>query len=297
MRKFKPIIVDAIYLITIYLLGVLGLIFLSLYVNSSPNSFVYNNIKLILFSVEVVLVLSTIILYALYLFNRGILFKIISVFLVLLDLCLILLYVINKTGILDKISTKDELRNFIQSFGGGAVFIFILIQFSQVVFLPIPSFITVGAGALLFGPLRASIYSSIGIVIGSIVSFLIGKKFGYKVVSCIVGKKNLDRVIDLTRNKDKILFTFMFLLPFFPDDVLCFVAGITSMSFRFFIVMIILTRTISVFASTYSLSNSLIPYNTWWGILVWILIFILIILLIKTIFKKENYKTYKTLEK
>ena len=33
-----------------------------------------------------------------------------------------------------------------------AVILFILIQFLQVVVLPIPAFITVGAGVLLFGP-------------------------------------------------------------------------------------------------------------------------------------------------
>ncbi len=63
----------------------------------------------------------------------------------------------------------------------------------------------------------------------------------------------------------------MFLFPFFPDDLLCFVAGVTTVKPLFFSVMIIIVRLISVFVSSYSLNNSIIPYNTWWGILLWAL--------------------------
>ena len=80
----------------------------------------------------------------------------------------------------------------------------------------------------------------------------------------------------------------MFLFPFFPDDLLCFVAGITSVSSKFFIAMIIVTRIVSVFVSSYSVNNSLIPYNTWWGILLWGLFFVFTVLLSIIISKKGN---------
>ncbi len=67
----------------------------------------------------------------------------------------------------------------------------------------------------------------------------------------------------------------MFLLPLFPDDVLCFVAGLSSMTWGYFIIMIILTRALSVFSTAYSFE--LIPFNTWWGILIWIIIAALVI--------------------
>ncbi|MDE7265436.1 MAG: hypothetical protein K2N52_04110, partial [Clostridia bacterium] len=59
------------------------------------------------------------------------------------------------------------------------------------------------------------------------------------------------------------------------DDVLCFVAGLSSMSWPFFLVMIVLTRAISVVTTAYSVD--LIPFNTWWGILIWLLIAAVII--------------------
>jgi len=37
--------------------------------------------------------------------------------------------------------------------------------------------------------------------------------------------------------------------------------------------MIFITRIISVFTSSFSMNNSLIPYDTWWGIVIWIVFF------------------------
>ena len=154
--------------------------------------------------------------------------------------------------------------------------------------MPIPSFVTVGAGVLLFGPLKGAIFSAIGIILGSIVGFTIGRIFGYKVAKWLVGEDSLNKALNLIKGKDKVVLTFIMLFPFFPDDVICFVAGITSISPTFFIVMIFITRTITVFVSSYSFSGSIIPYNTWWGILIWLIIFAVTIVLSVIIYKNSD---------
>ena len=132
---------------------------------------------------------------------------------------------------------------------------------------------------MLFGPFWGGVYSAIGIIVGSLVAYFIGRIFGYKVAKWLVGKENLDKGLKLIKGKDKVILTFMFLFPFFPDDILCFVAGITTINPSFFIIMIFITRIISIFSSTYSMNNNFIPYNTWWGILIWALLFAIVILL------------------
>ena len=118
------------------------------------------------------------------------------------------------------------------------------------VFLPIPAFITAGAGVLLFGPFLGAVYSYIGITLGSFVAYFIGKIFGVKVANWLVGENNLKKGLNTIKGKDKVVLTFMFLFPFFPDDVLCFVAGITTIKPLFFIVMILITRLVSIFATS-----------------------------------------------
>lgn len=199
-----------------------------------------------------------------------------------------LFFAISITGFIKNITGKDALREFIESSDsyGVMVCIFILLQFLQVVVLPIPSSVTVMAGAMLFGPWLCSLYSFIGILIGSIVAFAIGRLLGYRVVSWIVGKEELDKWLEKIKGKDYLILSIMFLLPLFPDDVLCFVAGLSSMTWPYFTVMIIITRALTITLS--SLTFVSIPFNTWWGLLCWALIVAAVVVLFWLVIKYSD---------
>ncbi len=198
------------------------------------------------------------------------------------------MYLLAYTGFLKKIKSVEDLREFIASYGALSVALFLLIQILQVVVLPIPGVIAIGAGVLLFGPFWGAVLSLIGITAGSFIAFFIGRKLGYKVVKWLVGKENLDKGLELVKGKDKIILTFMFLFPFFPDDVLCFVSGLSSMSVKFFTIMILITRTVSTFTTAYSVNGSLIPYNTWWGLLIWAVLIVATYLLVRFVYKNSG---------
>lgn len=191
-----------------------------------------------------------------------------------LIVCLLIIsgifFAVCATGFLKDMTSIEALREYIESSGNWAVWVFILFQFLQVVILPIPSTVTVMAGVALFGPLKCSIFSFIGIFIGSVLAFGIGRWLGYKVVSWIVGKEDLDKWLKKIKGKDYLILSIMFLLPLFPDDVLCFIAGLSSMTWGYFLVMIFVTRALSITLSAYSFDT--IPFTTWWGILCWALI-------------------------
>lgn len=191
-----------------------------------------------------------------------------------LIVCLLIIsgifFAVCATGFIKDMTSIEALREYIESSGNWAVWVFILFQFLQVVILPIPSTVTVMAGVALFGPLKCSIFSFIGIFIGSVLAFGIGRWLGYKVVSWIVGKEDLDKWLKKIKGKDYLILSIMFLLPLFPDDVLCFIAGLSSMTWGYFLIMIFVTRALSITLSAYSFDT--IPFTTWWGILCWALI-------------------------
>lgn len=269
----------------IVVLGAAAIVFGLLYMNLTNISFLERHTSLIETLFIIIIGLVTIISVVCQLSDKKFVYRLTFLTLILMTAALAVLYVIQITGLWDKIDSVEDLRNYVSGFGGYAVFIFIAIQFLQVVVLPIPGFITVSVGVLLFGAFRGSVYSVIGIVSASIVAFFIGRVFGYKVAGWLVGKENLDKGLELVKGKDKVILTFMFLFPFFPDDVLCFVAGLSSMSVPYYIVMITITRIINIVVSAYSVNGSIIPYNTWWGILLWIAVFILVAALCYAIYK------------
>jgi len=179
---------------------------------------------------------------------------------------LILLY----TGLWEKLNSVEKLKSFILEQGiWGRVF-FVFLQFIQVAFLPIPSPLVVVAGSLIYGPFQASLLSLAGILLGSAVAFAIGRIFGKKVVSFMVGKDNQKKWSSYLSNA-KYSFVLMMLLPLFPDDVLCMVAGLTDMSWTFFMVTQLITRTIGIFTMSFLSVGDIIPFSGW-GIYVWIFI-------------------------
>ena len=188
----------------------------------------------------------------------------------------VIFYILCHTGGIRFVTDQQALQQYIDGFGAWAVIIYILFSYLQVVILPVPGSVTVAAGVMLFGWLECAVYSFIGIVLGSITAFAIGRLIGYKAVCWIVGKEDLDKWLDKIKGKDYLILSLMFLLPMFPDDVLCFVAGLSSMTWPYFLIMITITRLISCF--TVAPSINLIPFNEWWGIITWVVILAMVAL-------------------
>lgn len=205
---------------------------------------------------------------------------------ILLLLAAVIFYVIIRTGFIEVIRDEEEFRAFLERAGVWMSLVFIVLQFLQVVILPIPSTVTVVAGSALFGPLLGSIYSLIGILLGSFTAFAVGRFAGYRVVAWLVGKETLDTWLKKIKGKDKIFLSAMFVLPVFPDDVLCFVAGLSSMSFGLFALVIVISRILAIFTTSYSVS--LIPFDTWWGLLIWALIAVGVVVVFFLLYKKSD---------
>ena len=282
--RFKKIL-TILFFLTV---GVLGVVFTVLYVNTFDAEFLTNYSSLINAISVLIFSILTILTIVFFNNNKEFIYKLFLCVIATITISIISLYILKKSGLFDKIHSIEEFREYISSFGSWTIIVFIVCQFLQVVVLPIPSFITVGAGVLLFGPFLGAVFSCIGIILGSICAFFVGRLFGYNIVKWLIGEKALNKGLNAVKGKDKVILTFMFLFPFFPDDVLCFVAGITTMSSLFFISMIIIVRIVCIFISSYSMNNSIIPYDTWWGILLWILFFILHIVLV-VLFWKRSY--------
>lgn len=191
------------------------------------------------------------------------------------------------TGWWEYVNSVEKIRSLILGIGLYGRIIFVLLQFLQVTFLPIPASVLVIAGSLVYGPIQASLLSLSGILLGSALAFFLGKTFGKKLVVFMVGKESCNKWIKFLDN-GKYSYIIMMLLPFFPDDVLCLVAGVTNMSWPFFIVTQFLTRPVGVITTAYFSSGEIIPYHGW-GLIVWgiIVVIALIAIILTTKYKNQ----------
>ena len=208
---------------------------------------------------------------------------------------------LEKSGFLAKFDTTEELIEFIGKNGGGVPeVIFVVIQFAQVTLVPIPSTVTTVCAALLFGTqpmtfmgwLKPTLLAVAGSTIGSMLAFWLGRVFGMKLVVWLIGKDAVNKYQHIVKGKDKLLLFFMFLFPFFPDDALCLLAGLTNMSYLGFFAMQLFCRFvgIGVTVATTQFGDGImgiIPFSGW-GIPVWIVAILLVLVLLFLTFKYSD---------
>lgn len=127
--------------------------------------------------------------------------------------------------------------------------IFILIQILQVVIPIIPGGISTAAGILIFGPYAGFIYNYVGICIGSIIIFLLGRRYGKPFILSMVSDKTYNKYVGWLDNQNRFekLFALAIFLPVAPDDALCLMAGLTNISVKKYTWIILLAKPLSIF--------------------------------------------------
>lgn len=145
-------------------------------------------------------------------------------------------------------SSQERLELFLAQAGILAPGIFLLIQMIQVIIPILPGGVTCLIGVVVFGPVWGFIYNYIGLVAGSLISFLLIRKYGKTLILKLVSEKNYNKYIGWLEKgkKFQILFAAAIFLPGFPDDVLCMLAGLSSMSLGRFTLIMLLCRPVSL---------------------------------------------------
>lgn len=150
--------------------------------------------------------------------------------------------VIAEGPLMQLLSNRDELVRVINDFGPWAPFFYVMLQVLQTVVAPIPGQIVGGVGGFLFGH-WGILWTTIGSIIGFWLVFLIARRFGRPLLEKIFKKSVVDKFdfIINARGASLILFA-IFLLPGFPDDVVCYIAGLTKLSIKRLMLIAILGR-------------------------------------------------------
>jgi len=136
-------------------------------------------------------------------------------------------------------SNQEAIRNYVNSFGSFAPIIFIILQILQVVITPISHYAVSIAGGYIFGLWLGALYNFIGRVIGTIIAFYLARYIGKKIVEKVVNKQTQEKYNYLFE-KGKVLLFLAYFLPLFPDDEISYLAGLSNLSAKLFIPLIVL---------------------------------------------------------
>ena len=173
------------------------------------------------------------------------------------------LWALYATGFFEAAGSQERLGAYIARCAPWSHLVYFAIQLASVVVAPIPSNITAAAGAYLFGLWPAFLLTWGAVVLGSAIVFTLARALGQRVVGQLVRERLSEKYLDLIRRKRDVFLALAFLFPFFPDDILCILAGLTDISFKRFFLLVVLGRPWGLLVACAVGSATLaIP---WWG--------------------------------
>lgn len=159
---------------------------------------------------------------------------------------IIILIYIRHSGIFSSVA---DLQHFIKNFGNFAIAAFIVVQAIHPIVPFLPGGFATIVGMLMFGNIPGVLYSYIGLVIGEVGLFLLVRRFGSRFARLVLSEKNFEKfettLQDHTQDIKKLLIV-CFIFPFLPDDLTCLVAGMTDLSFREYLKIVLIFKIWSV---------------------------------------------------
>lgn len=147
-------------------------------------------------------------------------------------------------------SNRERLIEIVRNLGPLGPLAFIALQILQTVVAPIPSNVVSIIGGSLFG-WWGILWTTIGSTIGASIVFYISRRFGRKLVEKLVKPETLKKVDFIIGKRAGLMIFLVFLLPGLPDDIVCYIAGLTDVPLRRLVAIFAIGRLPAVIANNY----------------------------------------------
>jgi uncharacterized membrane protein YdjX (TVP38/TMEM64 family) len=147
---------------------------------------------------------------------------------------------------------KEQIHAWISGRGFWGVLAFMGLQVLQVVVFVIPGELVQVAGGYAFGFWLGSLYSLVGITLGSLVNFLAGRYLGRPFVESLFDRERIEKIEAATGSgRAAAGFFLLFVIPGIPKDLLCYVAGVSKIAFPSFLAVSMGGRLPGILGSAY----------------------------------------------
>jgi uncharacterized membrane protein YdjX (TVP38/TMEM64 family) len=147
----------------------------------------------------------------------------------------------------------DEFRLYMENRGLGGVVFFIFVTVIQVIAAVIPGGPLEVAAGYCFGPFKGALICDLGMTIGSLIVFLLVRKFGMAFIEIFISREKIESLKFLkTTGQSRLVIFILFLIPGSPKDILAYAVGLTDLSVVSWIFITSVGRFPSILLSTLS---------------------------------------------
>ena len=152
--------------------------------------------------------------------------------------------------ILSNFNSFESTVAFLRSYKQLSVPVYLLAEMLQIAISVLPGQLFQFAAGYLFGFLPGLFYTFIGAIIGTTVTFYLARFLGTDAVKLMLGEEKSKYYTERLNSRKAYLITFIiYLIPGFPKDLVCYVAGVSEMKFPPFLMISVAGRMPAMAAS------------------------------------------------
>ena len=159
-------------------------------------------------------------------------------------LCGAFVVILAKAYLDGRFDSVETFQKYVAGFGLAAPLFLVAVQAAQVILPVLPGLFGCVVGTMMFGAVGGFWCNYIGISAGSIIAFWLARKYGSGLVSRMFPGEKYEKWATWAAGS-KFYTVVLFLgmvLPLFPDDYFCYFTGLTKMSTRKFVAIILLGK-------------------------------------------------------
>lgn len=159
-------------------------------------------------------------------------------------LCGAFVVILAKAWLDGRFDSVETFQKYVAGFGLAAPLFLVAVQAAQVILPVLPGLFGCVVGTMMFGAAGGFWCNYIGISAGSIIAFWLARKYGSVLVSRMFPGEKYEKWATWAAGS-KFYTVVLFLgmvLPLFPDDYFCYFTGLTKMSTRKFVSIILLGK-------------------------------------------------------
>ncbi len=132
----------------------------------------------------------------------------------------------------------EEAASFLRQYRSLSVPVYLIAEIFQILISILPGQVFQIAAGYLFGFLPGLLYTAAGAVTGTVITFCLARILGTDAIHLMLGKDRTERYVRFLNSRKAYLITFLlYLIPGFPKDTLCYMAGVSDIRLRPFLVL------------------------------------------------------------
>jgi uncharacterized membrane protein YdjX (TVP38/TMEM64 family) len=161
------------------------------------------------------------------------------------------------------ISDQQAVSAYLKSFGALGPIVLFVLMVAQVFVAVIPGHALMVTAGYVYGGLGLVIVIA-STILGSQIAFTIARWYGRDLINKLASPQLIERWNTAAQHQGIIFYFFAFVLPIFPSDLMCYVAGLATIPPKHFLVSNIVGRTCcAVFITLIGIFGMRPPVEFW----------------------------------